>query len=69
MEAKRQILFYEFCPEKYDLVLRKVLSRKDFLRFFNFRVRFNDKVEFIINERKHPLEYICPIIKFKHTPI
>ena len=69
MEAKRQILFYDFCPIRYDFILKKVLSRKDFLRFFNFRVRFNDKDEFIIYERKHPLEYICPIIKFNHTPI
>ena len=69
MEANRQILFYEFCPVKYDFVLKKVLNRKDFLRVFDFRVRFNDKDEFIIYERKHPLEYICPIIKFNHTPI
>ncbi len=69
MEANRQNFFYEFCPVKYVFVLKKVLNRKDFLRVFDFRVRFNDKVEFIIYERKHPLEYICPIIKFNHTPI
>ena len=69
MKEKRNITFFEFCPIKYNLVLRKVLSRKDFLRFFNFRVRFNDKDEFIIYERKHPLEYICPIIKFNLTLI
>ena len=69
MKENRNITFFEFCPERYDLVFRKALSRKEFLRFFNFRVRFNDKIEFTVNERKHPLEYICPIIKFKHTPI
>ena len=44
MEAKRQILFYEFCPIKYDFVLKKVLSRKQFICFFDFRVRFNENV-------------------------
>ena len=69
MKETRNITFFEFCPIKYDLVLRKVFSRKEFLRFFNFRVRFNDKIEFIVYERKHSLEYICPIIKFNRTPI
>ena len=57
MEAKRQILFYEFCPNKYELVLKKVLNRKDFLRVFDFRVRFNDN-------------YICSIgdIRYKDFP-
>ena len=50
------------------------LTQKDFDNLFsnvssNLKSRFNDKVEFIIYERKHPLEYICPIIKFNHTPI
>ena len=69
MREKRNMNFFEFCPVKYDLVLKKILSRKDFLRLFDFRVRFNDKVEFIVSERKHPLEiYKCPT-KFNHTPI
>ena len=44
MKEKRNIFFFDFCPIKYDFVLRRILSRKDFLRFFNFRVRFDETV-------------------------
>ena len=69
MEAKRQILFYEFCFTTYDFVLRRVLSRKQFLRYFDFRVRFNETVQVHYFETKYPLEiYKCPM-KYNHTPI
>ena len=69
MEAKRQILFYEVCFITYDFVLRRVLSRKQFLRYFDFRVRFNETVQVHYFETKYPLEiYKCPT-KYNHIPI
>ena len=47
MKETRNINFFEFCPIKYDFVMRKIMTRKEFLRFFNFRVKFNEKVELI----------------------
>ena len=47
MKDYRRMKYYEFCPIKYDFVMRKIMTRKEFLRFFNFRVKFNEKVELI----------------------
>ena len=44
MKETRQIIYYEFCPKKYDFVKSRIFNRKKFLRFFDFRVRFNENV-------------------------
>ena len=44
MKETRYINFFDFCPIKYDFVLRQVFTRKEFLRFFDYRVRFDETV-------------------------
>ena len=45
MKETRQIIYYEFCPKKYDFVKTRIFNRKQILRFFDFRIRFNDTVQ------------------------